>query len=206
MEKMSPEDIHSLITVERDEHDNIRLAEINFGEILKEQVQKRLQAFGIKTTIVAKNIGYELRCADPIPFDMEYTRDLGYCAARFILDGGNAAMVSIQNGKFVPLYFKDIIDKKTGRTRVRMVDISSESYQIARRYMIRLIPEDFEDAHELAKYAATAGISLDEFKKQFAYLVENDTFFESLDGLQIVRGIQEREEAAAKRKTKSKTE
>jgi 6-phosphofructokinase len=31
-------------------------------------------------TTAAKNIGYELRCADPIPFDMEYTRDLGYCA------------------------------------------------------------------------------------------------------------------------------
>ena len=42
----------------------------------------RLRALGIKTTIAAKNIGYELRCADPIPFDMEYTRDLGYCAAR----------------------------------------------------------------------------------------------------------------------------
>ena len=30
----------------------------------------------------SKNIGYEVRCADPIPFDMEYTRDLGYCAAQ----------------------------------------------------------------------------------------------------------------------------
>ena len=39
---------------------------------------------------MAKNIGYELRCADPIPFDMEYTRDLGYCAAKYLLAGGNA--------------------------------------------------------------------------------------------------------------------
>lgn len=173
VEKMSPDEIKSLVTVERDEHDNIRYAEINFGEMLKEQVQNRLRDFGIKTTIVAKNIGYELRCADPIPFDMEYTRDLGFCAAKFIHDGGNAAMVSIQNGHFVPLYFKDIMDKKTGRTRVRMVDIASESYQIARRYMIRLSPSDFDDAHELAKFAATAGISLKEFEKQFRYLVEN---------------------------------
>ena len=27
--------------------------------------------------VTDKEIGYELRCADPIPFDMEYTRDLG---------------------------------------------------------------------------------------------------------------------------------
>ncbi|MCK7528294.1 MAG: hypothetical protein MZV64_67355 [Ignavibacteriales bacterium] len=38
---------------------------------------------------------------------------LGFSAAQFILDGGSGAMVSIQNGKFVPMYFKDIIDPKT---------------------------------------------------------------------------------------------
>jgi 6-phosphofructokinase 1 len=171
-ELMSQEEIKALASVERDEHGNIRLAEINFGEILKYEVQKRLMEFGIKTTIVAKNIGYELRCADPIPFDMEYTRDLGYCAAEFILEGGNAAMVSMQVGKFVPLYFKDMIDPKTGRTRVRMVNINSEKYQIARHYMIRLSQEDFDDLDDLAKYAATAHISPAEFRKQFYYLVE----------------------------------
>ncbi|MDQ7066289.1 MAG: diphosphate--fructose-6-phosphate 1-phosphotransferase [candidate division KSB1 bacterium] len=206
VEKMSPEDIQSLVNVERDEHDNIRLAEINFGEILKRQVQQRLAEFGLKTTIVAKNIGYELRCADPIPFDMEYTRDLGFCAAKFILDGENAAMVSIQNGKFVPLFFKDIIDKKTGRTRVRMVDINAESYQIARRYMIRLSLEDFQDPHELAKYAATANISLEEFKKQFYYLVENDVSYEPFDGLQIVQGIRENDHGKAKKPAKAAAE
>ncbi len=56
----------------------------------------------MKPTLVAKNIGYELRCADPIPIDMEYTRDLGYCAAKYILSGGNAAMISMQGGHFVP--------------------------------------------------------------------------------------------------------
>ncbi len=206
VEKMSPEDIQSLVNVERDEHDNIRLAEINFGEILKRQVQQRLAEFGLKTTIVAKNIGYELRCADPIPFDMEYTRDLGFCAAKFILDGGNAAMVSIQNGQFVPLFFKDILDKKTGRTRVRMVDINAESYQIARRYMIRLSLEDFQDPHELAKYAATANISLEEFKRQFYYLVENDASYEPFDGLQIVQGIRENDQGKAKKPAKAAAE
>jgi AraC-like DNA-binding protein len=52
-----------------------------------------------------------------------------------------------------------------------MVDVKSEYYHVAYRYMIRLKAEDFEDPHELAKYAATAGVSLDEFKKQFEYLV-----------------------------------
>lgn len=174
VEHLDKDDLQELVDVERDAHDNIRIAEINFGEILKSKVQQRLKDFGIKLTIVAKNIGYELRCADPIPFDMEYTRDLGYSAAQFILNGGNAAMVSIQNGHFVPLYFKDILDPVTQKTRVRMVDPSSESFLIARRYMLRLNQSDFEDPHELAKYAATCGISLEEFKNQFEYLIEND--------------------------------
>lgn len=172
VEILDPDDFKEIVNVERDAHDNVRLAEINFGEILKSKVQQRLKEFGLKSTIVAKNIGYELRCADPIPYDMEYTRDLGYCAARYILQGGNAAMVSIQNGRFLPIPFEEILDPKTGRARIRMVDMTSESYEVARRYMIRLSPEDFNDPHELAKYAATAHVSLDDFRKRFQYLME----------------------------------
>ena len=176
--RLDPSDLEVLEHVERDAHGNIRFAEVSFGEIIKYQVQKRLAEFGIKTTIVSKNIGYELRCADPIPFDIEYTRDLGFCAAQFVIDGGNGAMVSLQNGHFVPMYFSDIFDRETNRPKVRMVDVSSEYYQIARRYMIRLVPEDFEDPHELAKYAATAGVSLEEFEKQFRNVVKFDRAYQ----------------------------
>lgn len=191
VEHLSSKDLESLVDVERDAHDNIRLAEVNFGEILKYKVQDRLKSYGIKTTIVAKNIGYELRCADPIPFDMEYTRDLGFAAAQFILSGGNAAMVSIQNGYFVPLFFNEIIDPATGKTRVRMVDPSSESFYIARRYMLRLNQADFEDPHELAKYAATCGISLEDFRKQFYYLIESDLLYKNLESGKIKLAAQE---------------
>ncbi len=172
VELLDNRDLEMLDSVERDAHDNIRIAEINFGQILKAEVQKRLKGFGIKSTIVAKNIGYELRCADPIPFDMEYTRDLGYCGAQFLLDGGSAAMVSIQDYKFVPLYFKKILDPKTKKMKIRMVDVNSEYYQIAKQYMLRFQKEDFADAHELAKLAAITKQSLEDFEAQFGYLVE----------------------------------
>jgi 6-phosphofructokinase len=169
---IEPDDLAQLEDVERDAHGNVRIAEVNIGEILKVQVQKRLGEFGIMTTIAAKNIGYELRCADPIPFDMEYTRDLGYCAAKYLLSGGNAVMISIQGGNFVPIPFADLIDSESGRARVRLVDIHSTRYAIARRYMIRLRRDDFEDPHELAKFAATAGVPLQEFRREFEYLIE----------------------------------
>ena len=50
---------------------------------------------------------------------MEYTRDLGYCAARYLLAGGNAVMVSIQGGEFVPIPFDRVIDPETGRSHVQ---------------------------------------------------------------------------------------
>ena len=171
---LPPEDLKNLGEVERDAHGHLRIAEVNLSEILKKEVQRRLAGFGLKTTIVAKNIGYELRCADPIPFDMEYTRDLGYCATKYLLTGGNAAMISIQGGHFVPVPFSEMIDPATGRTAVRLVDINSARYAIGRRYMLRLRRDDFEDPHELAKFAATLGLSLDEFREQFEYLIENE--------------------------------
>jgi 6-phosphofructokinase len=166
-----PNDLSALHEVERDAHGNLRIAEVNIGEILKAQVAARLKELAVTSTIVAKNIGYELRCADPIPLDMEYTRDLGYCAVKFLLAGGNAAMISMQGGHFVPIPFADMLDRETGRTRIRLVDTASTRYAIARRYMIRLRRDDFEDPHELAKFAATIGMSIDDFRQQFEYLV-----------------------------------
>ena len=171
---LDPADMAQIGDVEHDAHGHLRIAEINIGEILKQSVQQRLLGFGIRATIVAKNVGYELRCADPVPSDMEYTRDLGYCAAKFLLAGGNAAMISMQGGHFVPIPFSALIDRETGRARLRLVDTHSTRYAIARRYMIRLRRDDFEDPHELAKFAATAGLSLEEFRRQFEYLVEDE--------------------------------
>jgi len=171
---VAPEDLEGLHEVERDAHGHIRIAEVNIGEILKAQVSIRLKELGIRATVVAKNIGYELRCADPIPLDMEYARDLGYCAAKFLIAGGNAAMISMQGGRFVPVPFSEMIDGETGRTRVRLVDIASTRYAIARRYMIRLRRDDFEDPHELAKLAATARMTLEAFRAQFGHLIAHE--------------------------------
>ena len=174
VEALDPADLSEIEEAERDTHGNLRIAEVDIGQILKRAVQARLQDFGIKATVVAKDIGYELRCADPIPYDMEYTRDLGYCAAKYLISGGSAAMISMQGGQFVPIPFSRMLDPETGRTRVRFVDIHTARYAIARRYMIRLRRDDFEDPHELARFAATAHLSLEKFREQFEYLVQDE--------------------------------
>lgn len=171
---IDPNDFENFEEVERDAHGHVRIAEVNIGEMLKRAVQKRLKEFGLTNTIVEKNIGYELRCADPVPHDMEYTRDLGYCAAKYLLEGGNAVLVSMQSGQFIPIPFRDLLDPKSGRAKTRMVDIHSTRYAIARRYMIRLRRDDFEDEHELARFAATAHMSLEQYREQFEYLIADE--------------------------------
>jgi 6-phosphofructokinase 1 len=171
---LDPNDLEELSDVERDAHGHIRLAELDFGNILKAKVSARLKTLGITTTIASKNIGYELRCAPPIPFDIEYTRELGYGAAHYLAGGGNAAMVSVQNGQFVPIPFAEMLDPKTGRTRVRRVDVSSPRFAIAREYMDRIRPADLADAGTLAKLAEAAGLSPAAFRDQFAPVVAHE--------------------------------
>jgi 6-phosphofructokinase 1 len=171
---LDPRSLDHFDQIERDAHGHVRLDEVNLGEILKREVQARLKGFGSKATIVAKNIGYELRCADPIPYDMEYTRDLGYCAAKYLIEGGNAAMVSIQAGQFVPIPFSSLRDPGTGRARVRMVSFESARYAIARRYMIRLRRDDLADSGTVARLAATAGVPVAEFRRQFEHVTDDE--------------------------------
>jgi 6-phosphofructokinase len=174
VEGITPSDLAGVEGVERDAHGNLRIAEVDIGQILKQAVQARLREFGLKTTIAVKDIGYELRCADPIPYDMEYARDLGYCAAKYLLSGGRAVMVTMQGGEFVPMPFRDLLDADTGRTRIRYVNIHSTRYAIARRYMIRLRRDDFENPHEIARSAAVAHLSLEQFRAQFEALVQDE--------------------------------
>jgi 6-phosphofructokinase 1 len=173
-ESLPEEDLEKLGNIERDDHGHIRFAEIDIGDGIKKATVRRLKELGIKTTVVSKNIGYELRCADPIPFDMEYTRDLGYCAAKYLFSGGNAAMVSLQGGNFVPIPFSQMLDPQTGRTRVRMVDVHSTRYAIARRYMIRLRRDDFEDVEQVKKFSEVVRMSPERFRQEFQYLVEHE--------------------------------
>jgi 6-phosphofructokinase 1 len=172
IERLGADDLESFGQLERDEHDHVRLAEVNLADVVKSRLRERLARLGLKMTLVTKDIGYELRCADPIPFDMEYTRDLGYCAAQYLLDGGSHAMVTLVDGRFVPIPFGEMLDPATGRTRVRLVDTSSEQYQIARRYMVRLRHEDLEDPQSLGRLAAVVSQTPEQFRAEFGYVAQ----------------------------------
>jgi len=170
-ERLEPDDLAVFGELQRDEHDHVRLGEVHLGDVIELRLRERLEELGLSASVVTKDIGYELRCADPIPYDMEYTRDLGYCATQYLLDGGTDAMVMMVDGHFRPQPFSEMLDPRTGRTRVRLVDVGSEQYEIARRYMVRLRPEDFSQPEALAALARVIQVSPEQFRERFGYLV-----------------------------------
>jgi 6-phosphofructokinase 1 len=167
LEKLEPETLGGVV---HDSYGNVRLEELELSRLLKQQVSASLRSRGLEISIVAKDVGYELRCAPPGGFDIQYCRSLGYWATRFLLDGGTEAMATIQGGRFVPIPFREMIDPGTGRIRVRYVDMASEAYQTLHAYMIRLKAEDFERPEQVRALAAAGHLSEDAFVDRFAAL------------------------------------
>ncbi len=170
-EKFDLEELSQYEQLEKDETGRIRLSEIQLGRVLKNFVKKTLESMGIKITIVDKNIGYELRAADPIPLDVEYTRNLGYGAVRYLLRGGTGAMIAYYDSRLRPISFVECIDYSTGKVRIRTVDIDSEAYEVGRKYMIRIEKDDME-GESLERLAGTVNLKPEEFKSRFAYIAE----------------------------------
>ncbi len=161
-------------TVERDPHGNLRMGEIEFGRMLRDQLQKRLKQMNLKVTMIDKDLGYELRCADPIPFDAAYTRDLGYGAVKFLCSEESTrfgAIISYEEGQMKPLRFEDMLDPHTKRMATRRVNVKGEGYECARRYMIRLEADDFANPERLGRLASVAGMAPEQFDRRFGYLV-----------------------------------
>ena len=166
-EHLSANDLNELKDVARDAYGNIRLADVDLGDVIKQSLDRTLREYALDISVVTKDIGYELRCAKPLPFDVEYTRTLGYGAVRYLLDGGSGAMIALRGGKVVPVQLADLVDPVTGRVRVRMVDTTTESYKVGREYMIRLAAEDLKEP-QLSRLAGVAGVEPAQFRARFA--------------------------------------
>ena len=175
-EKLDPEELANLpgVGVNYDQYGHIRLEEIPLEKILKREIQNRFQQRGETLSIVDRTIGYELRSASPIPFDVDYTRTLGHGAVRVLLSPSeentltNGGMVCVEDGHVKVLPFEELRDPLTQRTRVRLVDIHSENYHVARDYMIRLEKEDLADPDMKLLLATAAKMEPDEFERRFA--------------------------------------
>jgi 6-phosphofructokinase len=151
----------------RDAYGNVRLAYVPLGAMICDALQETLAAAGVEMLVFPKEIGHELRSARPIAYDVEYTRLLGAGAARYLIDGGSGGLITLVEGCIVPVALADLRDPATGRTRVRRVDLASDFYQTARRFMARLDEEDLREPR-LSLLAAQTRLRPAEFKERFS--------------------------------------
>jgi len=166
VERLDAQELASLENVPRDAYGHVRLSDIPIGMLLREAVDARLAEIGVEMSVVTKDIGYELRCAKPVPFDAEYTRTLGYGAVRYLLSGGSGALVALSGGRVTPVTLEDLLDPATGRIRVRLVDVTTESYAVARNYMIRLDEADLVEPR-LTRLCAHTSLTPARFAQHF---------------------------------------
>jgi 6-phosphofructokinase 1 len=171
-EQLDERDLAHLKDLPRDAYGHIRITDVGLGTLIRGAVETKLKELGLEVGIVTKDIGYELRCAKPVPFDVEYTRNLGYGAVRYLAGGGSGALIALRGGKVEPLNLSDLIDPATGRVRVRRVDTSTEAYEVARNYMTRLEREDLQEPI-LSKLAAVVQQSPAQFEARFGPVVRS---------------------------------
>jgi 6-phosphofructokinase 1 len=169
--KLNVKELAKYELLENDERGLLRLSQIQLGRIMQHFVHNELMTRGLNIKIVHKTIGYELRAADPIPFDAEYTRNLGYSAVKHLLSGHSGSMITFYDGKLKPIPLRKIIDPATKRTRVRYVDTKADPFLVGRKYMIRLEKEDFTGKN-LAGLAKAGEMDASEFRQKFSYLVK----------------------------------
>jgi 6-phosphofructokinase len=178
-EKVDPDELAAIpgVEVRHDPHGHIRLGEIPLSTILKRAVRAHPLLAGDPPTLVDGTLGYSLRSADAVPFDVDYTRTLGWGAVRFLLSEPDrdelryGGMVCVKQGRLHVMSPAELRDPETGRTRVRMVMTDSEDYHVARQYMIRLERRDLEDLEMCALIAAAGDTTPERIREVFGPVV-----------------------------------
>ncbi|HET6398926.1 MAG TPA: 6-phosphofructokinase [Candidatus Thermoplasmatota archaeon] len=130
LDRLEPSELKAVVPgLEFDDHGNPRLSEVDLGKVVRDLVAPRLAEAKAETGFITKLLGYELRCAPPTAFDIQYTRTLGAGAVEFLATGSGNAIVTVRDGRILPLRFEELRDPQTGRVRVRRVDPQGAAWQ-----------------------------------------------------------------------------
>lgn len=90
-------------------------------------------------------LGYELRCARPIGFDLTLCSLLGLGVKKLYNEGKTGCIVSANStGDITPLYLSDF--EKDGKIPPRLVDMDSQIAKLFFENMHYITPNDYEQA------------------------------------------------------------
>jgi len=145
---LDPEDLKSTgVHMTYDEHGHPELGKISKAVLFNDILEKEFKKIGIKVKTRPVEIGYDVRCQDPIAYDLSYCTELAMGAWDLFSKGETGCMVYVDAfGKAHPLYLKDLQNAE-GKIPPRRVDIDGG---IAKNYYANIChyitPEDYEAA------------------------------------------------------------
>jgi len=146
----SDEEINATdITFTYDDHGHPELGNVSKAHIFNLLLQRRLKALNISVKSRPEELGYELRCVQPIAFDRLYCSLLGYGVKKLFDQGVTGSMVTSDPvGDIHPLYLKDVTNSE-GKVMPRLVNIQSQKFQlVAETGMQYLSKEDYAAAKQ----------------------------------------------------------
>ena len=131
-----------------DEHGHPELGKVSKAHLFNELVSKELARLKIKIKTRPEELGYTLRCVDPIAFDLRYCTKLGYGVKELFLRGESQCIVLIKpNEEIAPLYMKDITGAN-GKVKPRLVDAKSDLFKTTLKSLEYIHMQDYEEAKE----------------------------------------------------------
>ena len=131
-----------------DEHGHPELGKVSKAVLFNDLLEVELKKIGLKIKSRPVEIGYEVRCQDPVAYDLTYCTELAMGVYQLYSEGKTGCMVYVDTcGNVSPLYLKDLQDPETGKIPPRRVDINSGTVQNYYKYLAHYISEeDYEAA------------------------------------------------------------
>ena len=145
---LKPEDIKATgVHMTYDEHGHPELGKISKAVLFNQILEKEFKKTGLKVKTRPVEIGYDVRCQDPVAYDLSYCTELALGVYELFKKGETGCMVYVDvYGNSHPLYLKDLQNEE-GKIPPRRVDINGG---IAQKYYSHIChyitPEDYEAA------------------------------------------------------------
>jgi len=145
---LDPEDLKSTgVHMTYDEHGHPELGKISKAVLFNDILEVELKKLGLKVKTRPVEIGYDVRCQDPIAYDLTYCTELAMGAYELFAKGETGCMVYVDaDGDAHPLYLKDLQNEE-GKIPPRRVNMESGTAQNYYEHICNFItPEDYEAA------------------------------------------------------------
>jgi 6-phosphofructokinase len=140
--------INSGINFTYDNHGHPELGNVSKSHIFNYLLQVKLKEIGLSVKSRPVELGYELRCCNPIAFDLTLCTLLGIGVKKLYDQGLSNCIISANSkGDIAPLFLKDFEDEN-GKIPPRFVDINSDMAQLFINNLFYIKEKDYEKAKE----------------------------------------------------------